>query len=184
MGPTSSPWSSFAGAGAHNASGPLSPAFNNAAGPGAIGSASYAPGSATGSSSLAGPGHAGQPDPWSRAPSSWDRARYAFEQPGGNGTGGTAGLGSIGGVLHGAQQQPPHAHHMSGASAGNTHHSLMGPGPNPFGLGTPVGGPPGPRNLFGPPGSGAGHPGAIGALPSALSPTSSAASRHLSGKHD
>ncbi|PWY98901.1 hypothetical protein BCV70DRAFT_207629 [Testicularia cyperi] len=176
----SSPWHSYSNAGSQQGPGPLSPGFNAAPGQGPVGG-SMTPGS-FGMGGTPGSGTMGQsqPDPWSRAQTSWDRARFAFEQPGGNGLGGggsngglgTPGsLGGMGGGLHGA----PGHHQGLGGQHGAGLHQLGGGGAsggnamNPFGLGAPGSGA---RTLFGAPGGGHGMPGAIGAIGSALSPTS------------
>ncbi|GAC98555.1 hypothetical protein PHSY_006149 [Pseudozyma hubeiensis SY62] len=195
---SSSPWSSFSGNN-QNAPGPLSPGYNNgAAGPGSIGSslasgnfglnqnAAGTPGLGTSSSGMSG---GASTDPWARAPTnSWDRARFAFEQPGGNnagsgsGSGTPSGLGGMGGShhSHGLGGHSSHLHHQMGMGSGQG--SGNGSGVNggmmsPFGLGAPGSGA---RNVFGAPGSNTLHPGAIG---SALSPTSPGA-RHVSGGHE
>ncbi|KAN0065505.1 Stress response protein nst1 [Thecaphora frezii] len=158
-----SPWNSFSGAVA-SATGPLSPAFSNAAvGSGSAGmtSALNLPQASSGGPSAI--------DPWARAQTSWDRARSAFEQPGGGGGlgagfGQLGGLGSVGGQML----------HSNGLNHHAQHHALSGPtggaGVSPFGA---------PRSIFGNVALGgtSQHPGAIG---SALSPTSPA-SRHVGG---
>uniref|UniRef100_V5E6S9 Stress response protein NST1 n=2 Tax=Kalmanozyma brasiliensis (strain GHG001) TaxID=1365824 RepID=V5E6S9_KALBG len=164
----SSPWSSFSGAG-QNAPGPLSPGFSGgSAAPGSIGSslasANFGLNQTTGTPSL-GAGSSGMSngapsDPWARIDTnSWNRARYAFEQPGGAAS---AGLGAP------AQAHAFHQNHLHGAGNGNL---------NPFNLGAPGSGS---RNLFGAPGSNSLHPGAIGSALSSTSP----GSRHVSGGHE
>lgn len=187
----SSPWSSFS-ASNQTTPGPLSPGFNNGApGPGSIGSnlgsGSYGLNQSVGTPGLGsnppGLSNGTQADSWARASAGWDRARYAFEQPGGNSVGagsnagGPPGVGGVGGSLHGGPQT--HHGHALGGHPNHLHHQmgLNGGQSNSFNLGAPGSGA---RNLFGAPGSNALHPGAIG---SALSPTSPGA-RHVSGSHD
>lgn len=195
---SSSPWSSFSGNNP-TAPGPLSPAFNGGgAAPGSIGSGlatgnfglnqnASTPGAGSSGSGMAG---GAASDPWARmSTNSWDRARFAFEQPGGNGVGtgsngGTpSGLGGIGGSHHAHAHAPGshagHLHHQLGLSAGPGNGNGSGSGGmlGSFALGAPGSGT---RNLFGAPGSNALHPGAIG---SALSPTLPGA-RHVSGSHE
>ncbi|KAJ1031319.1 hypothetical protein NDA18_002535 [Ustilago nuda] len=202
---SSSPWSSFSGSN-QATSGPLSPSFNGGApGPGSIGSSlassNFGLNQSAGTSGLGSnpPGlSSGAPsDPWARVSAGWDRARYAFEQPGSNNVGGSsganpAGLGGMGSSLHGGPQS--HHGHGLGGHCGQLHHPMglnggQGSGSGNgnlngnasmiggFNLGAPGSGA---RNLFGAPGGNALHPGAIG---SALSPTSPGA-RHISGSHE
>lgn len=200
---SSSPWSSFSGSN-QATPGPLSPGFNGAPGPGSIGSnlasSNFGLNQSAGTPGLGSnpPGlSSGAPsDPWARVSADWDRARYAFEQPGSNNVGGSsggnpAGLGAMGSSLHGGHQHHGHAlgghpgqlHHPMGLNGGQGNGSgsgnVNGNGGmmSPFNLGAPGSGT---RNLFGAPGSNVLHPGAIG---SALSPTSPGA-RHISGSHD
>ncbi len=172
-----SPWTSFSG-GSQGAPGPLSPGFNAGGAPGAgsigsnLSSANFGatPGLGSNAAGLSG---GAQPDPWARVSSGWDRARYAFEQPGGSGGGSGAGAGGLGAMHAGA---PGHHGHVLGAHAGSLHPMALNAaqggsagnaGANggmlgPFGLGAPGSGG---RNLFGAPGSNAMHPGyRLGAL--------------------
>nr|CDI56501.1 conserved hypothetical protein [Melanopsichium pennsylvanicum 4] len=185
---SSSPWSSFS-ASNQAAPGPLSPGFNTGAAPVSIGSSlgsnSFGMNQNAGTPGLGSnpPGLAsgGQSDPWARVSAGWDRARYAFEQPGAN----HGSSGGMGGSLHGGAQVG-HSHGLGGHT--NHLHHQMSPGTgssangamlSPFNLGAPGSGG---RNLFGAPGSTVLHPGAIG---SALSPTSpSDGGRHVSGSHE
>ncbi|CBQ71211.1 conserved hypothetical protein [Sporisorium reilianum SRZ2] len=199
---SSSPWSSFSGSN-QTAPGPLSPGFNSGAGaPGSIGSGlasgNFGLNQNAGTPNPPGLSSGAQSDPWARMSTTpWDRARYAFEQPGGGSNVGATGVnggaapglgGGAGGMggshhAHALGNHSGHLHHPIGLGAGQGSGNGNGNGNaasgmlSPFNLGAPGSGS---RNLFGAPGSNVLHPGAIG---SALSPTSPGA-RHISGSHE
>ena len=133
---SSSPWSSFS-ASKQTAPGPLSPGYNGGApGPGSIGS-NLASGNFGLNQGASTPGLGSNPpglssgaqlDPWSRVSASWDRARYAFEQPGGNNVGAgsnggaAASLGGMSSSLHSGPQS--HHGHTIGGHSGSLHHQM------------------------------------------------------------
>ncbi|PWN48739.1 hypothetical protein IE53DRAFT_363668 [Violaceomyces palustris] len=175
---SSSPWSAFSGAGPA-APGSQSAGFSSAPGVGSPGSLGlpHSAGLSQASGAVGvGVGSAASIDPWARAQNSWDRARFAFESPGGSSavsSGLTAGLTGPPGAL--GQIHSPPSHHLHGGS-GQLPHTLAAPGlgqSHAASVSSHAGGPlspfGAPRSIFGAPGH--------GAIGQAISPTSHSSSQ-------